>query len=93
MARPLLERLFPALAGLRQRLAGECALRREALEGIALADGYGVDIALLIDVYRRYGRQAIAEIDLRERLHRNRPLHELHRQARAVLDAVLTRAT
>lgn len=92
VARPLLERFFPALAGVAQPLAGEFAVRRSALEGITLAGGYAVDIALLIDVYRRYGRAAVAEADLGQRTHRNRPLHELAPHARAVVDAVLGRA-
>src|SRR2546427_8815247 len=92
VARPLLERFFPDLAGVAQPLAGEFALRREVLADIALDDGYAIDIALLIDVYERFGREAIVEVDLGERIHRNRPLHELRPHSRAVLDAVLTRA-
>jgi glucosyl-3-phosphoglycerate synthase len=92
VARPLLERFFPALAGIAQPLAGEFALRREVLADIALDDGYAIDIALLIDVCERFGREAIVEADLGERIHRNRPLHELRPHSRAVLDAVLTRA-
>ena len=91
VARPLLERFFPELAGISQPLAGEFALRREVLTDIKLADGYAVDIALLIDVSERFGRDAIVEVDLGERTHRNRPLHELRPHSRAVLDAVLTR--
>jgi glucosyl-3-phosphoglycerate synthase len=91
VARPLLERFFPELAQLSQPLAGETALRRRALEGIGLAPGYGVEIALLIDVYERHGIDAVAEVDLVERTHRNRPLGELHHQSRQVIDAVLAR--
>jgi glucosyl-3-phosphoglycerate synthase len=92
VARPLLERFFPELAGITQPLAGEFAIRREALADIALADGYAIDIALLIDVSQHFGCQAITEVDLGERTHRNRPLHELRPHSRAVLDAVLSRA-
>jgi hypothetical protein len=46
----------------------------------------------LLDVSQRFGCQAITEVDLRERTHRNRPLHELRPHSRAVLDAVLSRA-
>jgi glucosyl-3-phosphoglycerate synthase len=91
LARPLLERSFPDLAVLAQPLAGECAVRRSALGGITLADGYGIEIGLLIDVARRFGMAAIAEVDLGIRVHRNRPLAELGPHARAVLDAVMTR--
>ncbi len=92
LARPLLERFYPELADIAQPLAGEFALRRDVLGQIALADGYAVDIALLIDVCSRFGRDGIVEVDLGERTHRNRPLHELRPHTRAVLDAVLDRA-
>ena len=91
LARPLLERFYPELADIAQPLAGEFAVRREALDEIELADGYAVDVALLIDVSARFGRDAIAEVDLGERTHRNRPLHQLRPHSRAVLDAVLDR--
>lgn len=91
LARPLLRRFFPDLAQLAQPLAGECAIRRRALEGIVLADGYGIEIGLLIDISRRFGRDAIREADLGERVHRNRPLHELRPHADDIIAAVLDR--
>lgn len=91
LARPLLRRFFPELAPLAQPLAGECAVRRTALDGLTLTDGYGIEIGLLIDLYRRYGRAAIAEVDLGDRAHRNRPLHDLRTHADDVLAAVADR--
>jgi glucosyl-3-phosphoglycerate synthase len=91
VARPLLERFFPELAAVSQPLAGETAVRRSALAHLALDDGYAVEIGLLLDVYLRWGIDAIAEVDLGERVHRNRPLADLRHQAGAVLDAVLAR--
>ena len=91
LARPLLRRLFPELAFVRQPLAGEVAVRRNALDRMTLEPGYGVEVGMLIDVARRFGPTAIAQVDLGERLHRNRPLHELAGQAEEVLDAVLAR--
>ena len=90
-ARPLLTRFFPELALVTQPLAGECAVRRSVLDDIVLADGYGIELGLLIDVYRHFGADAIAEVDLGERVHRNRPLHELRPHAHAALAAVLDR--
>lgn len=90
-ARPLLTRFFPDLALVTQPLAGECAVRRGVLDDVVLADGYGIELGLLIDVYRRFGGDAIAEVDLGERVHRNRPLHELRPHAHAALAAVLDR--
>lgn len=91
LARPLLRRLVPELAFVRQPLAGEVAVRREALDGLVLEPGYGVEIGMLIDIARRFGPSAIAQVDLGERVHRNRPLADLAGQADDVLDAVLSR--
>jgi glucosyl-3-phosphoglycerate synthase len=92
LARPALALLFPDLAGVVQPLAGEYAGRRSALEQLPFVQGYGVDIGLLIDVARRFGPDAIAQVDLGVRLHRNRPLDELSPQATAVLQTALRRA-
>jgi glucosyl-3-phosphoglycerate synthase len=92
VAKPALSLLFPHLSGIRQPLAGETAVRRRVLEELALADGYGVEIALLLDVAARYGLGAIAQVDLGVRLHRNRPLHELSLQAREILQELFARA-
>lgn len=92
VARPLLATLFPHLATLRQPLAGEFAGRREVLEHLPFVEGYGVDLALVIDVAERFGAGVIAEVDLGVRIHRNRPLHELAPQAAQILDVALQRA-
>ena len=91
LARPLLRRFFPDLADLAQPLSGECAVRRSTLADVVLADGYGVEIGLLIDVHRRYGSTAIAEVDLGERIHRNRPLHALRGHADDIVAALFER--
>lgn len=91
LARPLLERFHPELAQIAQPLAGETAVRRAALNRLTLAAGYGIKIALLIDVYLAHGIDAIAEVDLGERIHRNRPLTQFRPQARDILDAVPAR--
>jgi len=91
LARPLLERLFPELAFVRQPLAGEVAIRRSALDQLVLEPAYGVEVGMLIDVARRHGPNAVAQVDLGERIHRNRTLGELAGQAREVLAAVMDR--
>jgi glucosyl-3-phosphoglycerate synthase len=91
LARPLLRRLFPELAFLRQPLAGEVAVRRNVLESLVLEPGYGVEMGMLLDVAARYGAASVAQVDLGERVHRNRPLVELAGQADEVLAAVLDR--
>lgn len=92
VAKPLLDELVGDVSGFTQPLAGEVAFRRSAVEGISFVPDYGVDVALLIDVVRKVGITAAAEVDLGERLHRNRPLHELVPQARSVVAAILARA-
>jgi glucosyl-3-phosphoglycerate synthase len=92
VARPVLELLFPALSDVRQPLAGETAAHRWVFEKVNFADGYGVEIRLLIDVAQQLGAGVLAQVDLGVRIHRNRPLHELRPQATDVLRAALSRA-
>jgi glucosyl-3-phosphoglycerate synthase len=90
-ARPVLELLFPQLSWVRQPLAGETAGHRWVFEKLGFAGGYGVELALLIDVAQNFGVDRLAQVDLGERIHRNRPLHELRPQAVDVLRAALER--
>jgi len=92
MARPLIALLFPELSPLVQPLAGEYGGRREVLERVPFVEGYGVDLALLIDIARGWGVESMCQVDLGVRLHRNRPLNELGPQALAVLHTGLQRA-
>jgi glucosyl-3-phosphoglycerate synthase len=92
VARPVLELLFPELSDIRQPLAGETAAHRWVFEKVGFADGYGVELGLLIDVAHLLGPGVLAQVDLGVRIHRNRPLHELRPQATDVLRAALARA-
>jgi glucosyl-3-phosphoglycerate synthase len=92
VARPVVSLLCPQLSPIIQPLAGEYAGRRELLEQLPFVEGYGVDLGLLIDIERRFGLAAMAQVDLGERVHRNRPLDELSPQAMAVLQVALHRA-
>jgi glucosyl-3-phosphoglycerate synthase len=91
-AKPIIELLFPHLSVIEQPLAGETAAPRSVLEKCGLADGYAVELALLVDVATLYGVEAIAPVDLGVRVHRNRPLTELRPQATDILRAALARA-
>ena len=92
VARPLIALLFPELGDIVQPLAGEYAGRREVLERVPFVQGYGVEMGLLIDVWRLAGYEAIAQVDLGTRVHRNRPLRELSSQATEVMQVALHRA-
>jgi glucosyl-3-phosphoglycerate synthase len=90
-ARPLLNLFYPALAAVRQPLAGEIAARRSLLERLPFMTGYGVDIALLLDAHRVAGLDAIAQVDLEVRQNAHQPLRELGPMAFAVLATVASR--
>jgi glucosyl-3-phosphoglycerate synthase len=92
VAKPLLRLLFPELPPVHQPLAGETASWRRVLSPLHFEDGYGVELGLLVDIARRYGPEAVAEVDLGERRHRNRPLTELAPQAETVIRVALQRA-
>lgn len=91
-ARPLLRALFPELAEIRQPLAGEYAGRRDVLERLPFFSGYSVEVGLLIDLLGATGLDAIAQADLTERVHRNRPLRELAPMAAAIARTIMRRA-
>jgi glucosyl-3-phosphoglycerate synthase len=90
-ARPALELFYPDLAEVRQPLAGEVAARRELLERVPFATGYGVEIAMLIDVWREVGLEAIAQVDLEVHRNRSQPLAALTPMAHTVLAAIARR--
>jgi glucosyl-3-phosphoglycerate synthase len=91
VARPLMSLYYPELTGLHQPLAGEYAGRRTVLEQLPFVQGWGVEIAMLIDVARKYGPEAIAQVDLGTREHRHRSLHALSVQAAEVMATMLGR--
>ncbi|MBK5223423.1 MAG: glucosyl-3-phosphoglycerate synthase [Acidimicrobiia bacterium] len=92
VARPLVSMLFPHLSPIVQPLAGEYGGRRDVLEQVPFAGGYGVELGLLIDIAARFGTLAIGQVDLGRRIHRNRPLDELGPQAAAIMFTALQRA-
>lgn len=91
LVRPLLAALHPDLRWIIQPLGGEYAARRELLESLPFAAGYGVEIGLLVDTLAHHGLDAIAQVDLGVRKHRNRSVVELGVMARQVLGALLRR--
>ncbi len=91
VTRPLLSLYYPELTGLHQPLAGEYAGRRTVLEQLPFVQGWGVEIAMLIDVARRHGPTSIAQIDVGTREHRHRSLHALSVQAAEVMATMLAR--
>jgi glucosyl-3-phosphoglycerate synthase len=87
-ARPLLELLVPELAAFRQPLAGECAARRDLLARIPFTTGYGVEIAMLVDVWRRIGIERMAQVDLGTKRNSHQSLSALAEMSRDVVAAL-----
>ncbi|WP_238547293.1 glucosyl-3-phosphoglycerate synthase [Actinoplanes friuliensis] len=84
-ARPMLNLFWPDLAGMVQPLAGEYAGRRRTLERIPFVSGYGVEIAMLIDLLDLVGLDALAQVDLGERFHRHQNTEALGRMSAQIM--------
>ena len=91
LIRPLFSLFFPELAAILQPLSGEYAGRRSILEQIPFPVGYGVETAMLIDIYERLGLYAFAQTDLDKRIHRNQETIALGRMAFGVLRTFMKR--
>ncbi|GAB3808304.1 glucosyl-3-phosphoglycerate synthase [Micromonospora zhanjiangensis] len=84
-ARPMLNLFWPELSGFIQPLAGEYAGRRAVLERVPFVSGYGVETALLIDLLDLVGLDALAQVDLGERLHRHQDTEALGRMSAQIM--------
>lgn len=91
LIRPLFSLFFPELTALTQPLSGEYAVRREVLEKIPFPVGYGVETSHLIDVYHKWGLEAIAQTDLDQRVHRNQSTMDLGKMSFGILQTFLKR--
>lgn len=85
VARPLLNLYWPALSGFVQPLAGEYAARREVLERIPFVSGYGVELAMLVDLLELLGLDAMAQVDLGHRQHSHHENEVLGRMSGQIL--------
>src|SRR4051812_26755138 len=91
-ARPLLNALWPELAGFVQPLGGEYAGRRSVLEQVPFVSGYGVEVGLLIDLLQLGGLGSLAQVDLGVRRHVSQSQEALGAMAGQVVSALLARA-
>ena len=91
LVRPLLSLFYPELTAFLQPLAGEYAARREVFESLSFPTGYGVELAHLVDLAGLGKLPAAAQIDLDERVHRNRGDEELGRMAFGILQVLFRR--
>jgi glucosyl-3-phosphoglycerate synthase len=61
------------------------------LQSLPFFTGYGVEIGLLIDTLASCGLDALAQVDLGQRIHTNQPLDALSRMAFEVFQVALRR--
>jgi glucosyl-3-phosphoglycerate synthase len=90
-ARPALALFYPELAGFHQPLAGEVAATRDLLRRIPFVTGYGVETAMLIDIWREVGLSGMAQVDLDKHVNRHQPLSALTPMALTVLSTIAQR--
>ncbi|MBW3658851.1 MAG: glucosyl-3-phosphoglycerate synthase [Actinobacteria bacterium] len=91
LARPLLATFWPELSWLAQPLSGEYAGRRPLLESLPFVRGYGIELAMLVDIADRHGVDVIAQVDLDVRVHENQPIDALGRMASEILQVAMQR--
>lgn len=91
LIRPLFSQFFPELTGVIQPLSGEYAGYRDIFEQISFPIGYGVETGMLIDIYRKWGLDTIAQTNLDLRVHRNQDISSLGRMAFGILQTFWSR--
>lgn len=91
LARPLINAFYPELAGFIQPLAGEYAGFKNIFEQIPFSTGYGVEIGMLISLLKLIGIDAMAQVDLEMRIHRNQRLTDLSKMSFGILQTFLKR--
>jgi glucosyl-3-phosphoglycerate synthase len=90
-AKPLFNLFYPELSGFVQPLAGEFVADKELFCSIPFLTGYAVETGIMIDVLKRVGLGAMAQVDLGTRQNRHQHLRDLSRMSYAVLRAVARR--
>ncbi|MDR2143088.1 MAG: glucosyl-3-phosphoglycerate synthase [Treponema sp.] len=91
LVRPLFSLFYPELAGLVQPLSGEYAGRRKLLEKLSFSVGYGVELGHLVDILETEGIEALAQVDLDMRIHRNQSTSALGRMSFGILNTFYSR--
>jgi glucosyl-3-phosphoglycerate synthase len=89
--KPLFNLFYPELAGFVQPLAGEFVADKELFSSVPFLTGYAVETGIMIDVFKKVGLGAMAQVDLGTRQNRHQPLFDLGRMSYSVLRAVARR--
>ncbi len=91
LVRPLFSIFYPGLARLVQPLSGEYAGTRALLQQLPFSVGYGVEVGHLMDIYRRLGGGAIAQVNMDSRVHRNQSVQSLGKMSFGILSTFINR--
>src|ERR671933_975543 len=91
ITKPLFNLFYPELTGFVQPLAGEFVADKELFSSIPFLTGYAVETGIMIDMLKKVGLGAMAQVDLGTRQNRHQPLFDLGRMSYAVLRAVARR--
>jgi len=89
--KPLFNLFYPELAGFVQPLAGEFVADKELFSSIPFLTGYAVETGVMIDVLKKVGLGAMAQVDLGTRQNRHQSLFDLGRMSYSALRAVARR--
>ena len=88
-AKPLLNLLYPEIM-LDQPLSGQFAIRKSLLDQIEIAEGWGIDVGIVIDAYA-LGKE-IVEVDIGNLEHKHRTLEQLATTSADVTRTILQKA-
>ena len=89
--KPLFNLFYPELTGFVQPLAGEFVADADLFRSMPFLTGYAVETGIMIDVLKRVGLGAMAQVDLGTRQNRHQHLRDLSRMSYSVLRAVARR--
>jgi len=91
VTRPLFSSFYPDLAQFIQPLSGEYAGFRECFDSIPFPIGYGVETSMLMDIYDKFGMEAMAQVDLDKRVHRNQTTVALGRMSFGIIQTFISK--
>ncbi len=91
VTRPLFSLFYPELSQFIQPLSGEYAGFRDCFDSISFPIGYGIETSMLLDLYERYGMDAMAQVDLDKRVHRNQSTLALGRMSFGIMQTFLAK--
>jgi glucosyl-3-phosphoglycerate synthase len=91
VTRPLFSMFIPELTQFLQPLSGEYAGYRNIFDRIPFHIGYGVETGMLIDIYRKWGLEQMAQVDLDRRVHKNQETKALGRMAFVIIKTFMNR--